>query len=47
MIYSVSQNQYGAWVISGVIGTIQYYFYTRKQAMKEYIRMCKAKGETK
>ena len=26
----------GAWVISGIIGTRQYMFYSKKDAMKQY-----------
>lgn len=32
----VERNRYGAWVISGEIGTRQYYYYTKREAMKRY-----------
>ena len=35
-IYFTEKNVYGAWVIYGAIGVRQYYFYTKKQAMKRY-----------
>lgn len=40
-IYFTEKNAYGAWVIYGAIGVRQYYFYTKKQAMKRYREECK------
>lgn len=35
-IYFVEKNIHGAWVVVGVIGTRQYYGYTKKEAIKRY-----------
>lgn len=40
-IYFAEKNVRGAWVIYGAIGVRQYYFYTKKQAMKRYREECK------
>ena len=35
-IWFTERNRYGAWVIHGIIGTRQYYYYTKKEAMSRY-----------
>lgn len=35
-IFLIEKNIHGAWVVYGVIGVKQYYYYTKKQAMEEY-----------
>lgn len=36
-IYYVEKNIHGAWVINGVIGIRQYYYYPKTTAIKKYI----------
>lgn len=36
-IYFMEKNIRGAWVIYGVLGVRQYYYYTKAQARKMYI----------
>lgn len=36
MIYYVEKNIHGAWVVCGEIGTRQYYYYTKKDAVRKY-----------
>ncbi len=31
-IHFIEKNIYGAWVVYGIIGVKQYYYYTKKQA---------------
>lgn len=40
-IYFAEKNVRGAWVIYGAIGIRQYYFYTKKQAVKRYREGCR------
>lgn len=40
-IYFAEKNVRGAWVIYGAIGIRQYYFYTKKQAVKRYREECR------
>lgn len=35
-IYFTERNVHGAWVVYGIIGIKQYYFYTKKQAERLY-----------
>lgn len=35
-IYLTERNVHGAWVVYGIIGVRQYYFYTKKQAERLY-----------
>ena len=35
-IYYVEKNIHGAWVVAGVLGIRQYYYYTKKEAIKRY-----------
>lgn len=39
-IYFIEKNIRGAWVVWGVIGMRQYYYYTQAQAKKRYIEEC-------
>lgn len=39
-IYFMEKNIHGAWVIYGVIGIKQYYYYTKSQARKMYLEEC-------
>lgn len=41
MIYFVEKNIRGAWVVCGKIGMRQYYYYTKKEAMKMYSNECR------
>lgn len=36
-IYFVERNLRGAWVVYGVLGIRQYYYYTQKQARELYM----------
>lgn len=36
IIYFTEKNVHGAWVIYGMLGVRQYYFYTKKRAMEKY-----------
>ena len=36
IIYFTEKNIHGAWVIYGMLGVRQYYFYTKKRAMEKY-----------
>ena len=40
-IYFMERNIRGAWVVYGVIGIKQYYYYTKVQARQMYIDECK------
>lgn len=35
-IYLTERNVHGAWVVYGIIGVRQYYFYTKRQAERLY-----------
>jgi len=35
-IWLVEQNIHGAWVVYGVLGIKQYYYYTKKEAISRY-----------
>ncbi len=35
-IFFVEKNIHGAWVIYGALGVRQYYYYTKKEAMRLY-----------
>lgn len=35
-IYFVEKNIHGAWVVYGLFGVRQYYYYTKKEAMRRY-----------
>jgi hypothetical protein len=35
-IHFIEKNIYGAWVVYGIIGVKQYYYYTKKQAEQLY-----------
>lgn len=39
-IYFMEKNKYGAWVVYGVDGVKQYYYYTKAEAKKKYIEDC-------
>lgn len=43
IIYMVEKNHRGAWVIYGINGVMQYYDYTKKQAMEMYIQEAESK----
>lgn len=43
MIDFVEKNIHGAWVVYGVLGIRQYYYYTKKEAMAMYKKECKEK----
>lgn len=43
IIYFVEKNHRGAWVIYGINGVMQYYDYTKKQAMEMYIQEAESK----
>lgn len=43
IIYLVEKNHRGAWVIYGINGVMQYYDYTKKQAMEMYIQEAESK----
>lgn len=46
MIYYTERNEYGAWVIHGVIGTRRYYGYCKTDAVRKYKAEAKnSKGE--
>lgn len=36
----VEKNIHGAWVVWGIIGIRQYYYYTKKEAMELYKKEC-------
>jgi len=36
IIEHVWRNVYGAWVIMGIMGIRQYYYYTKKEACQKY-----------
>lgn len=40
----VEKNIHGAWVVWGDIGIRQYYYYTKKEAMRLYREECKKYG---
>lgn len=40
----VEKNIHGAWVVWGDIGIRQYYYYTKKEAMRMYREECKKRG---
>lgn len=42
----IEKNVHGAWVIYGVIGVKQYYYYTKKNAISRYIDQCKQSSIT-
>ena len=35
-IWFTERNRYGAWVVHGCIGTRQYYYYTKAEALRRY-----------
>lgn len=37
----VEKNIHGAWVVWGEIGIRQYYYYTKKDAIRLYLQECK------
>lgn len=39
-IYFIERNIHGAWVIYGIDGVKQYYYYTKKQAANLYKKEC-------
>ena len=39
-VYFMEKNIRGAWVVYGVIGIKQYYYYTKAQARKMYLDEC-------
>lgn len=41
-IRSIGRNVHGAYVIDGDIGSRQYYFYTKREAIRLYNQACKA-----
>jgi len=41
----VERNVHGAWVIWGEIGIRQYYYYTKKEAMRLYREECLRNGD--
>ena len=40
-IFFIEKNIHGAWVIWGVLGIRQYYYYTKKEAKERYIEEAK------
>ena len=40
LIYFMEKNIRGAWVVWGVIGMRQYYYYTKSQAKQMYLDEC-------
>lgn len=40
-IFCIEKNIHGAWVIWGVLGIRQYYYYTKKEAKERYIEEAK------
>lgn len=42
-IYMVEKNIRGAWVIYGALGMRQYYYYTKKDAIRKYKEECSQK----
>ena len=42
-IYFMEKNIRGAWVVYGVLGIRQYYYYTKAQAKKDYLKKCSNK----
>ena len=40
LIYFIEKNIRGAWVVWGVIGMRQYYYYTKAQAKQMYLDEC-------
>lgn len=40
IIYFVTKNIRGAWVVYGVAGIKQYYYYTKRQAIEKYKENC-------
>lgn len=43
LIDFVERNIHGAWVIYGIAGIRQYYYYTKKDAIKKYKDYCNGK----
>ena len=39
-IHFIEQNIHGAWVIYGILGIRQYYYYTKNQAIQQYREEC-------
>ena len=37
-IYFIEKNIHGAWVVWGVAGIKQYYYYTKQQAKDDYLK---------
>lgn len=40
IIYFMERNIHGAWVVYGIDGIKQYYYYTKKEAKKKYLEDC-------
>ena len=40
-IFFMEKNLHGAWVVYGIAGIRQYYYYTKAQAKKLYLNECK------
>ena len=40
VIWFMEKNIHGAWVVYGVAGIKQYYYYTKKEARQKYIDDC-------
>ena len=40
LVYFMEKNIRGAWVVWGVIGMRQYYYYTKAQARQMYLSEC-------
>ena len=37
-IYFMEKNVHGAWVVYGVLGVRQYYYYSKAQARQKYVK---------
>lgn len=42
-IHFMERNIHGAWVVYGVMGIRQYYYYTKAQAKQKYLEECNGK----
>ena len=40
LIWYMEKNIHGAWVICGVIGMRQYYYYSKKESKQKYLDEC-------
>ena len=47
IVWFMEKNIHGAWVVYGVAGIKQYYYYTKKEARQKYIDDCNVLFEDK